>query len=107
MPLTTGARLGPYEIVSALGAGGMGEVYIARDSKLNRDVAIKILPDALAADPVALNRFQTEAQAVPAWPPTTPSLRGATMSDRSSFRRERQCPVEWSESISPRGAARP
>jgi hypothetical protein len=44
-PLTSGARLGPYEIVSSLGAGGMGEVYRARDTKLNRDVAIKVLPD--------------------------------------------------------------
>ena len=51
MPLQAGARLGPYEIVSALGAGGMGEVYRARDGKLNRDVAIKILPASFATDP--------------------------------------------------------
>ena len=50
MALSAGARLGPYEIVAPLGAGGMGEVYRARDTKLNRDVAIKILPDAFAAD---------------------------------------------------------
>ncbi|OFW21430.1 MAG: hypothetical protein A3H97_20495 [Acidobacteria bacterium RIFCSPLOWO2_02_FULL_65_29] len=66
MPLNAGARLGSYEIVGAIGAGGMGEVYRARDAKLNRDVAIKIMPEALAADPVALSRFQTEAQAVAA-----------------------------------------
>jgi eukaryotic-like serine/threonine-protein kinase len=53
MPLTSGARLGAYEIVSSLGAGGMGEVYRARDGKLGRDVAIKVLPDALVADPVS------------------------------------------------------
>jgi tRNA A-37 threonylcarbamoyl transferase component Bud32 len=66
MPLTPGARFGPYEILAPLGAGGMGEVYRARDSKLNRDVAIKILPEALAADPIALARFEREAQAVAA-----------------------------------------
>ena len=47
MPLTAGARLGPYEILSAIGAGGMGEVYRARDTRLKRDVAIKVLPDSL------------------------------------------------------------
>jgi len=66
MPVTPGARFGPYEVVSLLGAGGMGEVYRARDPKLNRDVAIKILPEALAADPAALARFEREAQAVAA-----------------------------------------
>ena len=61
MSLASGARLGPYEILSALGAGGMGEVYRARDSKLNRDVAIKVLPDSFAMDPERLARFQREA----------------------------------------------
>ena len=51
MALITGARLGPYEILSALGAGGMGEVYRARDTRLDRDVAIKILPEAFAPTP--------------------------------------------------------
>ncbi len=62
MPLATGARLGPYEIVGALGAGGMGEVYRARDTKLNRDIAIKVLPELVAADPERLARFHREAQ---------------------------------------------
>jgi eukaryotic-like serine/threonine-protein kinase len=62
MTLAAGARLGPYEILSALGAGGMGEVYRARDTKLNRDVAIKILPEQFAADPERIARFAREAQ---------------------------------------------
>ena len=53
MNLLPGTRLGAYEVVGALGAGGMGEVYRARDTKLNRDVAIKVLPDAFAKDPDA------------------------------------------------------
>jgi serine/threonine protein kinase len=64
--LTAGTRLGPYEILAPLGAGGMGEVYRAHDPKLNRDVAIKILPESLAAEPAALARFEREAQAVAA-----------------------------------------
>src|SRR5271155_5563607 len=64
MALPTGTRLGPYEIVAPIGAGGMGEVYRARDTRLNRDVAIKVLPDHLARDPQALARFQREAMAV-------------------------------------------
>jgi serine/threonine-protein kinase len=62
VPLTSGARLGSYEIVSAIGAGGMGEVYRARDTSLQRDVAIKIIPDLFAGDPERLARFSREAQ---------------------------------------------
>ena len=62
MPLAAGARLGPYGIVAPLGAGGMGEVYRGRDTKLDREVAIKILPDALAHDPERLARFEREAK---------------------------------------------
>src|SRR6188768_735747 len=62
MSLTPGTRLGSCEIVSAIGAGGMGEVYRARDTKLNRDVAIKVLPDLFALDPERLARFAREAQ---------------------------------------------
>src|SRR5262245_18531192 len=66
MPLTAGSQIGAYEIVAALGAGGMGEVYRAHDGKLKRDVALKIVPEPLASDPAALARFQNEAQAVAA-----------------------------------------
>jgi serine/threonine protein kinase len=66
MTLATGVKLGPYEVISAAGAGGMGEVYHARDSRLNRDVAIKVLPAAFARDAERLRRFQQEAQAVAA-----------------------------------------
>ena len=62
MALSAGTRLGAYEIVSALGAGGMGEVYRARDTKLNRRVAIKVLPDLFARDTERLARFTREAQ---------------------------------------------
>jgi hypothetical protein len=62
MPLTTGTRLGPYEIVTAVGAGGMGEVYRARDTRLDRDVAIKIVSELFAADPERLARFEREAK---------------------------------------------
>jgi serine/threonine-protein kinase len=66
MTLSAGSRLGPYEIVSPLGAGGMGEVYRARDTRLERTVAIKVLPSRLASDPDALARFEREARAVAA-----------------------------------------
>jgi len=62
MPLSDGSRLGPYKILSALGAGGMGEVYRARDTRLDRDVAIKILPQAFVADAERVVRFQREAK---------------------------------------------
>ena len=62
MSLTAGARLGPYEIVSLLGSGGRGEVYRARDTKLDRDVAINVLPEAFAKDEERLARFEREAK---------------------------------------------
>jgi serine/threonine protein kinase len=62
MALSAGTRLGPYEIQSALGAGGMGQVYRARDTRLERDVAIKVLPESFAADPDRVARFKREAQ---------------------------------------------
>src|SRR5439155_11872455 len=62
MPLVAGDRLGPYEVIAPLGAGGMGEVYRARDRNLNREVALKVLPEAFAADADRLARFRREAQ---------------------------------------------
>ena len=62
MPIDAGTRLGPYEIIAPLGAGGMGEVYRARDSKLDREIAIKVLPALFAADPDRLRRFEREAK---------------------------------------------
>ena len=64
MALTSGARLGPYEIQSPLGAGGMGEVYRARDTRLERTVAVKILPSHLSENPEAKQRFDREARAI-------------------------------------------
>src|SRR5574341_2095698 len=64
--LGPGSKLAHYEIVGTLGAGGMGEVYRARDTKLDREVAIKILPDAFATDPERLARFDREAKALAA-----------------------------------------
>src|ERR1700674_4746637 len=62
MAIPFGTKLGPYEVFSAIGAGGMGEVYQAHDTKLGRDVAIKVLPEAFAHDPQRLSRFQREAK---------------------------------------------
>jgi serine/threonine protein kinase len=62
MSLPEGSRLGAYEVVALIGAGGMGEVYRARDTKLDREVAIKILPDAFACDPERVARFEREAK---------------------------------------------
>jgi Tol biopolymer transport system component len=66
MPLTPGTKLGPYEVVAPIGAGGMGEVYRARDTRLGRDVALKILPEFVAHEPDRLHRFEQEARAVAA-----------------------------------------
>ncbi len=66
LALVADDRLGPYEIVALVGAGGMGEVYRARDLRLHREVAIKVLPEGLSRDPQALARFEREAKAVAA-----------------------------------------
>ena len=64
MTLTSGTKLGPYEVVAPAGAGGMGEVYRARDTRLDRSVAIKVLPTHLSSDPEAKQRFDREARAI-------------------------------------------
>ena len=66
MALTAGTRLGPYEILAPIGAGGMGEVYRAKDTKLKREVALKVLPDSFAGDPERMARFQREAEVLAA-----------------------------------------
>ncbi len=62
MIISAGSRLGPYEVLAPLGAGGMGEVYRARDTRLGREVAVKVLPPLFSADPDRLRRFEQEAQ---------------------------------------------
>src|SRR5688572_5225653 len=64
--LAAGTRVGPYEVTGALGAGGIGEVYRARDSRLGREVAVKVIPAGFAADPERLHRFEQEARAAAA-----------------------------------------
>jgi eukaryotic-like serine/threonine-protein kinase len=64
MPLTSGTKLGPYEILSPIGAGGMGEVYRARDTRLGREVAVKVLPAHLSSDSSLKARFEREAKAI-------------------------------------------
>src|ERR1700735_4707826 len=66
MPLTAGDRLGPYKSLAPICAGGMGEVYRAKDTKLKRDVALKVLPDSFARDPERMARFQREAEVLAA-----------------------------------------
>jgi serine/threonine protein kinase len=75
MLLAPGTRLGPYEVVARIGAGGMGEVYRARDTRLDRIVAIKVLPEHLARDSERRQRFEREAKAL-AGPESSPYLRG-------------------------------
>jgi serine/threonine protein kinase len=73
MTIPAGTRLGPYEVLAPLGAGGMGEVYRARDARLSRDVAVKVLPETVASDAERLRRFEQEARAASALTPLTPS----------------------------------
>src|SRR5687768_15664706 len=66
MPISPGTRLGPYEVIAQLGAGGLGEVYRARDARLDRELALKVLPDQVAQEPSAIARFMREARAASA-----------------------------------------
>jgi serine/threonine protein kinase/Tol biopolymer transport system component len=86
MPLSTGTKLGTYEVLSAIGAGGMGEVYRAHDTKLGRDVAIKVLPEAFAHDPARLSRFQREAKMLAALNhPNIATIHGLEQSGGTSY----------------------
>src|SRR5215469_3426162 len=86
MALSAGRRIGPYEIITSIGAGGMGEVYRARDTRLGRDVALKILPEDVAADPDRRQRFETEAKAVAALNhPNIVSVYDVGFEDRIAF----------------------
>ena len=86
MALATGTRLGPYEVVAPIGAGGMGEVYQAHDTKLGRDVAIKVLPEAFAHDPDRLSRFQREAKMLAALNhPNIATIHGLEQSGGTSY----------------------
>ena len=87
MSLTSGSRLGPYEITAAIGAGGMGEVFRARDTKLNREVAIKVLPAAFAQDHERVARFKREAQVLASLNhPNIAAIYGIEESDASTLR---------------------
>ena len=84
MKTATGTLIGPYEIIGWIGAGGMGEVYRARDSRLGRDVAIKLLSEAFATDANRLNRFEQEARAAVLTPARPTSLRNCWRENRSA-----------------------
>jgi len=99
MPLSPGDRLGPYEILAPIGKGGMGEVYRARDTKLKRDVAIKVLPEAFARDPERMARFQREAEVLASLNhPNIAAIYGVAESDNA-----RALVMELVEGDSPKG----
>src|SRR5713226_2106015 len=99
MPLSAGTRLGPYEILSQIGAGGMGEVYRATDTKLKRDVALKVLPEAFARDPGRMARFQREAEVLASLNhPNIAAIYGLAEADG-----ERALVMELVEGESPKG----
>ena len=98
--LTAGSRLGPYEVLASLGAGGMGEVYRARDERLKRDVAIKVLPASFSTDADRLRRFEQEAQAAGSLRAVTPGRRepkagSNRASSSSSSRSKRTRAMRW------------
>jgi Tol biopolymer transport system component len=86
MPISTGTRLGSYELLAQIGAGGMGEVYQAHDTKLGRDVAVKVLPEAFAHDPERLSRFQREAKMLASLNhPNIATIHGLEQSNETSY----------------------
>src|ERR1700739_1067021 len=86
MPFNAGTRLGSYEVLASIGAGGMGEVYRAHDTKLGRDVAIKVLPEAFAHDPERLSRFQREAKMLAALNhPNIATIHGLEQSNGTTY----------------------
>ena len=86
MTVSAGTRLGPYEVLSPLGAGGMGEVYRARDTRLQREVAVKVLPAELSSDAARLKRFETEARLASALNhPNIVTIHEVGQSDSTSF----------------------
>src|ERR1700693_4929566 len=86
MPLSAGTKLGTHKVLAAIGAGGMGEVYQAHDTKLGRDVAIKVLPEAFAHDPDRLSRFQREAKMLAALNhPNIATIHGLEQSSGTSY----------------------
>ncbi len=86
MPIGTGTRLGSYELLAQIGAGGMGEVYEARDAKVGRGVAIKVLPEAFAHDPERLSRFQREAKMLASLNnPNIATIHGLEQSNGTSY----------------------
>ena len=89
MTLASGTKLGPYEILSPLGAGGMGEVYRAKDWKLRREVAIKVLPSAVSGDPERLARFEREAHLLASL--STPNIGAIT-----AWRKRTACAASFS-----------
>jgi serine/threonine protein kinase len=96
MSLNAGDRLGPYEILTPLGKGGMGEVYRARDTKLKRDVALKVLPEAFACDPERLARFEREAEVLG-------SLNHANIAAIYGVVEDRALVMELVEGVEPKG----
>src|ERR1700730_10952127 len=106
MALSAGTRIGPYEIMAPIGAGGMGEVYRARDTRLGRDVALKILPADVAADPARRQRFETEARAVAALNhPNIVAVYDVAFEDRMAFTVSELVPGETLRQTIARGPA--
>ena len=104
MPLAPGVRLGSYEVTARIGAGGMGEVYQARDTKLDRDVALKVLPDAFTSDPDRLARFEREAKVLASLNhPNIGHIYGPTNACRRGFQAGFQLSAESSNGSSVNG----